>query len=141
MRYVYTVLRDRLDGAVRDGLLARNPAAPVKRPDIARREAKHVETVDVAKRLYAEGLRYRNTLVAGTGMRRGEVLALHWSDLDLETRTAAVRGTLGRVGGLLIIAEPKTERSRRSVPLSAPLEAMLRAHRADQEAERHAAGV
>jgi integrase len=79
-------------------------------------------------------------LVAGTGMRRGEALALHWPDLDLEARMLAVRGTLGRVDGELIITEPKTERSRRSVPLSAPLVAMLRAHRADQEAERHAAG-
>ena len=51
-------------------------------------------------------------------MRRGEALALHWSDLDLEARTLTVRGTLGRVGGELIITEPKTERSRRSVPLS-----------------------
>jgi integrase len=51
----------------------------------------------------------------------------------------AVRGTLGRVGGKLIITEPKTERSRRSMPIAAPLVAMLRAHRADQDAERLAA--
>jgi integrase len=50
-----------------------------------------------------------------------------------------VRGTLGRVGGELIIAEPETDRSRRSVPLSAPLVAMLRVHRANQHAERHVA--
>ena len=53
--------------------------------------------------------------------------------------TLTVRGTLGRVGGKLIITEPKTDRSRRSVPLSAPLVTMLRLHRANQDAERHAA--
>ncbi|GAA2567416.1 tyrosine-type recombinase/integrase [Mycolicibacterium diernhoferi] len=139
IRQIYTVLRAGLDGAVRDGLLAKNPAAAVKRPGVARREAKHVEAVDVNKLLLcAEGLRYRNVLVliAGTGVRRGEALALHWSDVDLEARTLFVRGTLGRVGAELIITEPKTERSRRSVPLSAPLVAMLRRHRADQVAER-----
>jgi integrase len=143
VRQIYTVLRAGLDGAVRDGLLAKNPAAAVKRPGIARKEARHVEAVDVTKLLLcAEGLRYRNVLVliAGTGMRRGEALALHWSDVDLQARVLAVRGTLGRVGGGLTITEPKTDRSRRSVPLSAPLVAMLRAHRADQEAERQAAG-
>jgi integrase len=143
IRQVYTVLRAGLDGAVRDGLLAKNPAAAVQRPGVARREAKHVSAVDVTKLLLcAEGLHYRNVLVliASTGMRRGEALALHWSDIDLDAGVLAVRGTLGRVGGKLIITEPKTERSRRSLPIAAPLVAMLRAHRADQDAERLAAG-
>ena len=138
IRQIYTVLRAGLDGAVRDGLLAKNPAAAVKRPGVARKEARHIDTVDVTKLLLcAEGLRYRNVLVliANTGLRRGEALALHWSDVDLEARTLAVRGTLGRVDGELTITEPKTDRSRRSVPLSAPLVAMLQAHRAEQNAE------
>lgn len=143
VRQIYTVLRAGLDGAVRDGLLAKNPVAAVKRPGVARKEAKHIQAVDMSKLLLcAEGLRYRNVLVliAGTGMRRGEALALRWSDVDLEARALALRGTLGRVGGSLVITAPKTERSRRSVPLSAPLVAMLRVHRADQGAERVAAG-
>jgi hypothetical protein len=51
----------------------------------------------------------------------------------------SVRGTLGRVGGKLTITEPKTAGSRRTVPLSTPLVAMLRAHLAEQEGERAAA--
>lgn len=143
IRQVYTVLRAGLDGAVRDGLLAKNPATAVKRPGVPRKEAKHVDTVNVNKLLLcAEGLRYRNALVliAGTGLRRGEAVALRWTDIDLKERTLAVRGTLGRVRGKLDISEPKTERSRRSVPLSAPLVTMLRAHRTSQDAERVAAG-
>lgn len=50
-----------------------------------------------------------------------------------------VRGTLGRVGGRLLITEPKTDRSRRTLPISPALVTMLQAHRADQEAERIAA--
>ncbi|MBF9315819.1 tyrosine-type recombinase/integrase [Mycobacteroides chelonae] len=143
IRQAYTVLRAGLDGAVRDGLLAKNPAAAVQRPGLTRREAKHVDAVDVNKLLLcAEGLRYRDVLalIAGTGLRRGEALALRWADVDLDKRMLAVRGTLGRVGGRLIITEPKTERSRRTVPLSLALVAMLRAHRAAQDAERQAAG-
>jgi integrase len=128
---------------VRDGLLAKNPAAAVKRPGVARKEARHVSAVDVTKLLLcAEGLRYRNVLmlVAGTGMRRGEALALRWSDVDLDGGVLTVRGTLGRVEGKLVISEPKTDRSRRSVPIAAPLVAMLREHRMTQEIEKQAAG-
>lgn len=143
IRQTYTVvLRAALDGAVRDGLLAKNPAAAVKRPGIARREARHASAVDVNKLLLcADGLRYRNVLVliAATGMRRGEALALHWPDVDLDAGMLVVRGTLGRVGGKLVITEPKTDRSRRTIPIAPPLVAMLRAHRADQNAERVAA--
>jgi integrase len=142
IRQVYTVLGAGLDGAVRDGLLAKNPAAAVKRPGVARKEARHASAVDVTKLLLcAHGLRYRNalTLIAATGMRRGEVLALHWSDVDLDGKALAVRGTLGRVGGKLVISEPKTERSRRPVPLAPPLVALLRRHRTEQDAERLAA--
>jgi integrase len=124
---------------VRDGLLAKNPAAAVKRPGVTRREARHASAVDLNKLLLcADGLRYRNVLVliAATGLRRGEALALRWSDVDLDAGLLVVRGTLGRVGGHLIITDPKTERSRRTVPLPASLVAMLRAHRATQEAER-----
>jgi integrase len=143
IRQVYTVLRAGLDGAVRDGLLAKNPAAAVKRPGVARKEAKHVGALDVTELLRcADGLRYRNVLIliASLGLRRGEALALHWSDVDLVASVLSVRGTLGRVGGQLTITEPKTERSRRTMPLSAALGAMLRSHRAEQEAERLTAG-
>lgn len=42
IRQTYTVLRAALDGAVRDGLLARNPAAQVRRPGVERTEARHL---------------------------------------------------------------------------------------------------
>ena len=56
IRQTYTVLQAALDGAVRDGLLAKNPAAAVRRPGIGRPEAKHASAVDVTKLLLcAEG--------------------------------------------------------------------------------------
>jgi integrase len=76
-------------------------------------------------------------LIAGTGMRRGQVLALRWSDVDLNAGLLMVWSTLGRVGGRLVTSEPKTDRSRRTVRVAPPLVIMLRAHRA----ERAAAGL
>lgn len=75
IRSVYAVLRQALDGAVRDGLLARNPAAAVQCPGIERREAHCLDPASVSALLTAaEGLRYDPVLVliAATGLRRGE---------------------------------------------------------------------
>jgi len=143
IRTTYTVLRAALDGAVRDGLLARNPAAAIKRPGVERTEAKHVESVDVTALLEAaKDSRYHAVLalIAATGLRRGEALALKWEHVDLEAGVLLVRGTLGRVNGRLLVTEPKTARSRRSVPLSSGVVALLRKHRKVQLEERMHAG-
>lgn len=143
IRSTYTVLRAALDGAVRDGLLAKNPAAAVKRPGVERHEAKHLDKGAVAQVLAAAAAsRYHPALVliAATGLRRGEVLALAWDRVDLDAASLKVTATIGRIGGELVISAPKTERSRRTVPLSAPVVELLRKHRAGQAAERLRAG-
>jgi integrase len=139
IRQVYTIARAALDGAVRDGLLARNPAAAVKRPGIARHEARHLDAADVAALLAAtETSRHHAALVliAATGLRKGEALALRWDRVDLDAGTIRVAATIARIDHKLVISEPKTERSRRTVPLSATVVAMLRKHRLEQKAER-----
>ena len=95
IRQTYTVLRAGLDGAVRDGLLARNPAALVKRPGVERAEARHLDAHDVAVVLRAaEASRYHPALVliASTGLRKGEALALRWDRVDLDAGTLKGRG-------------------------------------------------
>jgi integrase len=143
VRKVYTVARLALDGAVRDRLIARNPAAVVDRPGVARREARHLIAGDVVALLAAaETSRYHLALalIAATGLRPGEALALRWSAVDLMAGTLTVTGTLRRTGGRLVFSEPKTERSRRTLPLSPAMVAMLRRHKTAQNAERLRAG-
>lgn len=143
VRQVYTVLRQALDVAVRDGLLAVNPAAKVKRPAVARKEAVYLAATDVARLLAAaKGLRYYLAvlLMAATGLRRGEVAGLRWRDIDLAKGEMTVRHTLSRVDGELVLTEPKTDRSRRRIPLHSGLVTQLKAHRKRQVAEQLAAG-
>jgi integrase len=143
VRSAYTILRAVLNTAVRDGALASNPAAVVRRPKVTSREAAHLTTAQVADLLRAaEGTRYAPlfALLVHTGLRRGEALALRWADVDLEKGLLRVRGTLARVQGRLVVTEPKTARSKRFVPLSAPAERLLQKVRATQDDERRRAG-
>lgn len=143
VRQVYTVLRAVLDTAVRDGLIARNPAAAVKRPKAATTEAAHLTSAEVRALLTAaQGSRYVPLfeLLVKTGLRRGEALALHWRDVDLDAGLLRVRGTLARVDGALTVTETKTEKSRRTVPLSPAAVDVLREVRQRQRREQLAAG-
>jgi integrase len=144
IRSVYTVLRQLLDTAVRDGLLARNPAATVQRPKAVHREVSAFDAAGVQVVLDAvAGHRLAPLLLvmAHAGLRRGEALALQWCDVDLEARRLHVRGSLRRVrGGGLVVSPPKTARSVRTVALTQQALEALRAHRAAQAAERLRAG-
>jgi integrase len=75
------------------------------------------------------------------GMRRGEVLGLRWSAVDLDGGTLRVRSSLQRVGGQLVLSSPKTRRSRRVIPLPRAVVKVLRAHRESQAVERTTAEV
>jgi integrase len=139
IRSVYGVLRMGLDGAVRDGLLARNPAASVQRPGVARTEAAHLDPQRVTELLAAaESSRYHKALllIATTGLRRGECLALRWSDVDLDPGVLRVRETVQRIEGKLSTGEVKTDRSRRTIPISPAMVDLLRQHRITQLEER-----
>ena len=135
MRIAYDILLAILETAVRDGALGRNPVTAVKRPRVTRREASYL-TPDEVRALGGRGHPLRATLLVNTGLRRGEALALQWSDVDLEAGTLRVRGTLARVNGKLEVTEPKTAKSKRAVPLSEVAVRTLRAVRTEQAQER-----
>ena len=65
---------------------------------------------------------------------------LSWDRVDLDAGTLKVAVTIARVNGRLTITEPKTDRARRTIPLSPAVVALLRKHKAAQAAEKLRAG-
>lgn len=101
-RNCYTTLRKSLDDAVANGLLAANPAHKIKQPGVHRHEARFLTTPEVRQLLQgAETHRYEVVLrfILGTGLRRGEALALQWSDIDFDKADAKLHCSLTRSAG------------------------------------------
>lgn len=140
---VFTALRSCLNDAVRDGLLGVNPAQKVKQPTAAPKEARYLTPDELSAFMNAcEGTRYKNLFVfiAGTGLRKGEALAIMWRDIDFTAGTVTVRGTLQRLRGKLVVSEPKTRKSRRVLAPSDRVMRVLKEQHTHQVTERLKAG-
>jgi integrase len=80
-------------------------------------------------------------VLAGTGMRRGELLALRWPDIDLEGRVASINGSVVRIKGKGLIRQDWTKGGdARSVPLPQFVVDALR-RRKESFTGRNTAGV
>ena len=141
VRQTYTALRLVLDTAERDGLVRRNVAALVDRPRVPKREAVAFTPGQVAA-LRAAAARHRFAplldLVAFTGLRIGEALALRWQDVDSDQLRVTATLTRGEHG--MERTNPKTEAGWRIVPLVPEAAAALRARKTTLAGERLRAG-
>jgi integrase len=80
--------------------------------------------------------------LALTGLRRGEIAGLKWSDIDLDNGTlSVVRGRVQAGAGVVVEGDPKTRSSRRTLPLDAGLVVVLRRASARYKQERLSLGA
>jgi integrase len=131
--HVHRTLSQALAHAVKTGVLFKNPAEQVKPPRPPRREIAILSKAEVATVLGAAGPLYLPLLIGvTTGMRRGEILGLRWSDVDSKAGKLTVNQSLERLGGKTAFKSPKTAGSRRTITLPALTVEALSAHRAEQ---------
>ena len=143
--YHHRILTEALSHAVKMGILIRNVAELVDPPRVERAKMSTLTPDEVF--IFLDAAKdtsyyvFFSTLIC-TGLRRGELLALRWRNLDLDSSTITVVETAYKLGnGEYIIKEPKTPHSRRSVSLPPSLVKLLREYRADQELLRIQLGI
>jgi integrase/ribosomal protein L37E len=141
IRHVHAVLHRALKDAVRWGRLSRNPIESADPPRV--NGSGHEMRTWTAEQLAAFLAATRDDrlhalwhLLALTGLRRGEALALTWDEVDLEGGSLSVRRALIPNGREVVVCEPKTARGRRVVALDPGTVEVLKGQAARQLVEQ-----
>jgi len=145
IRHVHNVLSPAFKQAIKWKMLIQNPCDLCELPQMEKTEMMYFTPQETAKFLDAakDDKYYSVFLVAiETGMRPEEYLGLQWKDVDFDNSSLSVRRALVvKKGGGFIFTEPKTKKSRRSIPFSNTVKKALKAHRRKQLVERFKLGA
>jgi integrase len=136
-RHAFVVLQKALKDAERRGLIDANPCRLVDPPAV---DDFHVEPptamviAEIIANVESDGFATVFKLMAATGLRRGEAVALQWSALDLGSRVLSVVQTAQRIrAGSITVMPPKTKSGMRGVAIDDATTNMLRTHRVSQQ--------
>jgi integrase len=149
IKYIHTVIHGALKQALKNQLVVRNVSEATTLPSGKSRKMRPLTLEQVNQLLTAvkaDRLFPAIFLELGTGLRRGEILGLRRQDIEFDTEVLKVRQTLIRVRNhnathgdcktRLIFQEPKTEESRRTIPIPENIIEALKRHKAQQAQEK-----
>jgi integrase len=139
VRHIAFLVQDCLEQAVDFELISKNPMRKVKKPKVPRRRPRIVDRTGFDRLLRETEDRRLYPFVltaASTGMRRGELCALEWTDLNWDTGILEVSKSLEetKAGGLRVKSTKSGEARRFAIP--AEVVEALREHQRDQERDR-----
>lgn len=144
--HVHRLLRRIFGHAAQWDVIAQNPAALVHPPRVAQSEIEIIREDEI--KIVLSALRGRNlplytiaTVALATGMRRGELLALRWKDVDFGDSKLRVEQSLEQTKAGLRFKAPKTKHGRRAITIPAAVVAELRAHWKASQEQRLALGL
>ncbi len=132
-----------LESLIAEGKLVRNVAALVDRVPTGPKKRHVTYSEDEVRKVLAVAANDRNGHawhLALSGLRRGEIGGLRWSDVDLNAGRLTIANNRVSVNGKAVEYDPKSEDSGRTLPLTPTLKAELRAARKRQAAEKLALG-
>ena len=144
-RYIHVVLKSALSRAVERQLLARNPADVLSKrlPKVERKAMVTLspeETAQLLESIKDTGAYWPVLIALATGMRRGEVLALRWKNVDLSRGTLSVMQSLEQTKNGLRFKETKSSQNR-AIALPAYAIEELRRHKREQAEDLLKVGV
>jgi integrase len=134
VKHVHVLIRRVFGHAFKNGDLKVDPSTKIDAPKAPHVEAPVLRSKEIPIMLAGlRGvLRPIGIVALGTGMRRGELCALRWADVDLEKSVLEVKQSLEETKGGLRFKPPKSARGRRTISLSSNVAACLQQHRKDQ---------
>jgi integrase len=136
-------LRQAFDYALKRRIVAVNPMLAIDPPTVRSRPAVVLTGPQIGRFLaYAASDAYSPLwlVLVQSGMRRGEVLALRWQDVDLAGGHARVRQCVEEINGKVHLTTPKTPAALRTITLFPESVAALKTHRDRQTFRRQTAG-
>ncbi|MBV9374081.1 MAG: site-specific integrase, partial [Alphaproteobacteria bacterium] len=142
--HVHRLLHRVFGHAVKWSVIGANPVTAAEPPRVQRREIDILDPDQIRAVLHAlRGHRLYPVVVIAlaTGMRRGEIVALRWADIDLDGGKIRVERSLEETKAGLAFKEPKTKAGRRTVGIPPSVAAELRSHRRRQQEQRLALGL
>jgi len=138
----HRMLRKALQDAKEWQLIKINPADHVEVPKAKKYKAEvlNIDEIKILlKALEGDRLEVPISIILFLGLRRGELLALKWSDIDYKNKTISIQRNLvrgGDDGTELILKEPKTEESTRAIPISDNIIALLKKQELKQKGNK-----
>ena len=132
VRNCHSLCRRALEKAVAERLIVKNPIEECKAPPIRRKEMHLLSREELQKLLIqarAEGYYEVFLLELTTGLRVGELMALQWDDLNFNTGELRIERQVYRTKEELLIQEPKTKASIRTVILPPPVVEALKEYK------------
>lgn len=147
IRKAFNLLKAAYTDAVNRRALPYNPLEGVKLPKQTKKEPNALDAAQRAKLLaYLDiagdtPVNLAIRLAINTGMREQELCGMRWRDVDLKAGVIHIRNVIGRDGGRTYEKEPKTGGSRRDIPISPLVAAMLKGRRAEMAEQCMEAGV
>lgn len=129
---IHMNVRAALSQALKLDLIKKNPAENVTLPKVKKYKAEIYDQEEVElliKKVKDTDLEVPICLEVALGLRRGELLALKWQDIDFDNCKVKIRNNLVQVGNEIIIKEPKTESSIREIELPTTIIQLLKKER------------
>ena len=142
--HAHRVLHRALERCVENESLARNVASVISPPAVEKEEIEILTDAEVAtalRQLQGHELHTIASTGLATGMRRGELLAVRWTDCELDAASMSVERSLEETKAGLRFKPPKSKRGQRTISLPPSAVAVLREHRRRQLELRLALGL
>jgi len=146
VKYIHGILLQAFDQAIKEKLIAYNPAN-ADSINLPRQEKPEIQPLyteqarDFLKAIRDDYLYAVYLMDISTGLRRGELLGLKWTDIDLKKKTATIKRSLIQIGSKVVLQDSvKTKKSKRIVSLTDDVIAELKRLKARQAKDKLSIG-